>query len=191
MNPLPLEDRRHLEAAEGWLGLDAWQEANEELEQICPSLRAHPSVLFTRFEVYAKAKKWDGAFEIAQTLVVLFPDRPEAWICWAYSTRRQSEDGLVEAKRLLVEAAIKFPAEYLIRYNLACYTCRFGDLKESLQWLKRAFDLSGSKEIKLKALEDPDLEPLWSKMGEILKAGYIANPCALNFTNGWHNIANQ
>ena len=79
--PLPLQDQHHLDAAEGWLGLDDWREANEELEKISANLRTHPSVLFIRFEVYAMAKKWDGAFEVAQTLVFLFPKRPETWIC--------------------------------------------------------------------------------------------------------------
>jgi len=64
MNPLPLQDRRQLKAAEGWLELGNWVEANEELEQITAEFRAHPSVLFLRYEVYTQAKKWDGAAEI-------------------------------------------------------------------------------------------------------------------------------
>jgi hypothetical protein len=38
-------DKRHLDAAQGWLGLGNWREANEELEQITPERRAHPDVL--------------------------------------------------------------------------------------------------------------------------------------------------
>ena len=60
MNPLPFEDRRHHYAAEGWLELGNRLEANEELEQITAELRAHPSVLFLRYEVYTKAEKGDG-----------------------------------------------------------------------------------------------------------------------------------
>ena len=36
MNPLPLPDQQHLNAAEGWLGLGDHLSANEELEQITP-----------------------------------------------------------------------------------------------------------------------------------------------------------
>jgi tetratricopeptide (TPR) repeat protein len=167
MNLLPLQEQRHLDAAEGWLELGNWLEANEELEQICPSLRAHPSVLFMRFEVYSKAKKWDGAAEIACTLAMLLPERPEAWISWAYSTRRRSENGVVEAKRILLEAAAKFPASHWICYNLGCYELQLGNMEATDLWLKRAFELDKANEIKLAALENDDFQPLWWKKGEI------------------------
>lgn len=42
LKDLPLPDRRHLEAAEGWFELGNHLEANEELENITPQLRALP-----------------------------------------------------------------------------------------------------------------------------------------------------
>lgn len=54
----------------------------------------------------------------------------------------------------------KFPEEYLIRYNLACYARQLGNLKEAREWLKKASALAGTKQIKLMALEDG-----WLKMG--------------------------
>jgi hypothetical protein len=54
-----------------------------------------------------------------------------------------------------------------MRYNLACYECQLGNLKEALQWLQLAIDLAGKKDIRLMALNDPDLEPLWREIGEI------------------------
>jgi hypothetical protein len=65
-----------------------------------------------------------------------------------------------EALAVLLPMADKFPDQYIIPYNLACYCCQLGELKESLQWLGKAIDLAGKKEIRLMALEDPDLEPL-------------------------------
>jgi hypothetical protein len=167
MRTLPLQDQRHLDAAEGWLGLDDWTEANQELEQIRPSVRGHPYVLLVRYEVLAKARRWDEAVAVAQTLLFLFPERPESWICWAYSTRRKSEGGLVAAKEILVQAEARFPAEYLISYNLACYECLLGNLKASRMWLKKAFVLAGSMDIRAMAMEDEELQSLWRKMGEI------------------------
>ena len=67
MKNLPYPDNRHLEAAEGWLGLGDHLAANEKLEHISPKLRTHPSVLFVRYEIYAKVKNWDAAVEIANT----------------------------------------------------------------------------------------------------------------------------
>jgi hypothetical protein len=34
-------------------------------------------------------------------------------------------------------------------------------LNEARQWLKQAFDIGDAKKLKLMALDDPDLEPLW------------------------------
>ena len=61
MEGLEVHDQRHLEAAQGWVELGNHLEANAELENIAAEHRAHPVVLETRWRVYAKAKKWDGA----------------------------------------------------------------------------------------------------------------------------------
>jgi len=55
----------------------------------------------------------------------------------------------------------QFPNEPTIPYNLACYTCQLGRRAEAEGWLARAFALGNSKEIKLQAMDDPDLAPLW------------------------------
>jgi hypothetical protein len=68
MTNLQHPDTLHLQAARGWLELGNHLEANEELEKITASLRAHPEVLEVRWRIYAKAEKWEGAFEIALTL---------------------------------------------------------------------------------------------------------------------------
>jgi predicted Zn-dependent protease len=160
-------DSFHLIAADGWLGLGDHLAANEELDKITPELRSHPAVLSVRYEIYARAKKWEGAAEIASALVKLMPEQPSFWICWAYATRRKTEGGIHIAKQILLEAEPKFPAEYLIRYNLACYECQLGNLKKAMQWLELAIDLAGKKDIRTMALNDPDLEKLWVNISEI------------------------
>ena len=54
-----------------------------------------------------------------------------------------------------------------MRYNLACYECQLGNMKESKAWLKKTIELADKKEVKLMALNDKDLEPLWKVIGEI------------------------
>jgi hypothetical protein len=54
-----------------------------------------------------------------------------------------------------------------MRYNLACYECKLGRLEQAKSWLEKAFELGDPKKIKLMALEDPDLEPLWREIGRI------------------------
>ena len=69
IKPLEIQDQRHLEAAEGWIDLGNHLEANEELENITPENRAHPAVLEVRWQIYAKAKKCEGALDIASALI--------------------------------------------------------------------------------------------------------------------------
>jgi predicted Zn-dependent protease len=160
-------DTHHLLAAQGWLELGNLIEAEGELDEITPQLRDQPAVLSVRYEVYAKAKKWDVAAEIAGRLVKLKPDQLSGWIGQAYATRRKSGGGIADAKRILTEAETKFPGEYLVRYNLACYECQLGNLKEAMKWLEQAIAAGGKKEIQTMALDDPDLEPLWREIAKI------------------------
>src|ERR1035441_1724866 len=85
MKPLELHDQRHLEAAQGWFELGNSIEATKELEQITPELRGHPSVLEVRYEIYAAAKKWEYAAEIARAISEMVPDSPFGFIHHAYS----------------------------------------------------------------------------------------------------------
>jgi predicted Zn-dependent protease len=158
-------DNYHLEAAEGWLELGNHLEANEELERITPLMRAHPFVLEMRWNIYAKAKKWEMAAEVARSLTVMLPDNSFGWIHWAYSLHELKRTQ--EAWNVLFPMADKFSGEHTVSYNLACYACRLGNLKESLQRLEKAIDLAGEKDIRARALDDPDLELLWNKIGEI------------------------
>jgi tetratricopeptide (TPR) repeat protein len=158
-------DQRQLEAAEGWLELGDWLEANEELERITPQMRAHPYVLHVRWGVYAKAEKWEMAAEIARAISEMLPDNSWGWIQWAYSLHALKRTK--EAWGVLIPVVDKFSDEYLMRYNLACYCCQLGNLKEALQWLEKAIDLAGKKDIRAMALDDPDLEPLWNDISEI------------------------
>ena len=64
----------------------------------------------------------------------------------------------------LLPAADKFPSQPMIAFNLACYACQLGRLEEAGEWLRKAIDLGDEKEIKTRALDDPDLEPLWANI---------------------------
>lgn len=165
MKELELDDRRHLNAAEGWLELGNVLEANEELERITPEMRAHPDVLCLRWQVHAEAKKWEMAAEVARGISNIVPDSPFGWLHWAYSLHELKRTK--EAYEVVNSVVAKFPDEYMMRYNLACYSCQLGKLKEAMAWLEKAIDLAGKKDIRTMALDDPDLEPLWRDIGEI------------------------
>ena len=164
---LTLADLHHLNAAEGWLGLGDVVSASDELEAITPELRGHPAVLAVRYDVYAKGAKWDMAAEVADALVRMMPEQSASWICLAYSTRRRTGGSIPEAKEVLLRAAEKFPNEFLIRFNLACYCSQLRQFDEAQAWLKKAMALD-EKSVQKLAIDDPDLHPLWDSLGGTL-----------------------
>jgi tetratricopeptide (TPR) repeat protein len=163
MKSFPAPDSYHLSAAVGWLGLGNWQEANEELEKITPALRGRLEVLEVRFQVYARAEKWDTATEIAAALVKMQPNEPQAWINLAYATRRKAGGGIPQAKEVLVPVEKRFPNVWVIPYNLACYSAQLGLLDECQEWFKKAMAID-EQTVKRAAIDDPDLTPLWDSM---------------------------
>ena len=162
---LSTADLHHLRAAEGWLGLGDFQSAHDELENITPILRAHPAVLQIRHGIFSEAEKWEHALTIAEALVNLLPDDPYGWIHRSFALHELKRTA--EAQEELRPAAETFPKEHVVFYNLACYACQLGNLKEALRLLGKAIDLAGKRDIRLMALDDPDLEPLWKDIGEI------------------------
>ncbi len=68
MKTLEFSEQRHLEMAQDWPGLGNWLEAYEELEQITPKMRTYPEVLLVRWDVYATAKRWEIAPEMARAI---------------------------------------------------------------------------------------------------------------------------
>jgi tetratricopeptide (TPR) repeat protein len=165
LKPLEPPDAHHLLAAQGWLELGNSVEANKELEQIAPPLRAHPNVLEMRWRIYAKTSQWEACVDLGNALVNTAPDLPEGWIHRSYALHELKRTR--EALELLEPAADLFPSVWLIPYNLACYSCQLGNQTEAWEWLSDAFDLGDQKAIKLMALDDPDLEPFWMEIGEI------------------------
>ena len=107
MGSLKPPNTHHLQAAEGWLGLGDWQEANEELEKISPQNRAHPDVLEVRWQVYAAAKRWQECVEIAEGCIKIAPGRSQAWINRSYALHELKRTGA--AFDLLLSAAKRFP----------------------------------------------------------------------------------
>jgi hypothetical protein len=164
---LGLNDQRLLTAAEGWPELGDYLQANEELNNISPHLRAHPDVMKLRWQICAKESNWDACLDIARTLTQLEPDGASGWIHFACSARRASKGGLQTAREILLLVVEKFPKDSAIPYNLACYRCQLGNLEAAPQWLAKAFKIAGKKDIRQKALDDHDLKPLWKDIPEI------------------------
>ena len=148
----------HIRAAEGWLELGLANEALAEVDGLPESRGNHPLTLTTRWRIYSETGQWAKAVEAAAVLVDVAPENEIGWIHRSYALhelRRTSE-----AAALLRPAVEKFPNEEVIPYNLACYASQLGRLDESREWFDLALKRGPRKEIKRRALSDPDLVPL-------------------------------
>jgi len=155
-------DIHHLNSAEGWLGLGNPSEAEHELAKLQDSLADHPDVLRVWYHLHEKRGDWTRAVETARLLCRIIPQHAFGWIHLAYALhelRRTKE--AYEVLRPVVE---RFPDEYLIRYNLACYSCQMGALDQARAWLKKSIAIAGADTIKKLAASDLDLKSLWEEI---------------------------
>ena len=103
--------------------------------------------------------------EIGRTLNILEPDSAFGVLHQAHALRQLNLTE--EAYNALFAVADKFPGEWRVAYQLACLCSLSGDLKESFEWLQKAIDVAGKVDIRLKALDEKDLEPLWVDIAEV------------------------
>jgi predicted Zn-dependent protease len=162
MQPLAPPDALHLQAAEGWIGLGNYAEANDELERIAAANRAHPDVLQLRWRIYADARKWDACLDLATALTTMTPERRFGWIHRAHALGKLGRT--LEAKDLLLSVVNDFEINLTMSYHLAQYCARLGQIDLAKQWLGKALLAADGFEavnrLRKMALEDPDLEPL-------------------------------
>jgi predicted Zn-dependent protease len=151
-------DKRHLEAAQGWIELGNHFEANEELENITAQLREHPDVLEIRWQIYAKAGKWDACLDLGAAQVKLAPTKPASWLQHACALHKLGRTE--EALEALQSTLYRFHTDWQVLYDLARYACVLGKLREARVWLNCAFDY-GWKKASLAALDDPNLALIW------------------------------
>lgn len=159
---LPHPDNRHLEAAEGWLGLGSWNEAGGELDQISDEYAAHPHVLEMRYKIFGASKQWEKAVEIGLLAREIFPDEPWGHFYAAFALHELKRTR--EAYDTLRPVIAKFPEEQIMCYNLACYACQLGQLEEAMDWFQQSIRIEGKNDVRKLALDDKDLEPLWSRI---------------------------
>lgn len=157
--------RFHLDAAEGWLGLGDWKSARDELAQIPRSLQECLEVLLVWRKIFHATHDWESLIEVNKTLLDRLPELDVAWIDRSYALHELKRTQ--EAFDALLPAVKKFPDQWLIRYNLACYCSQLGRQEEALAWLREAAGMADKKEIKAMALEDPDLSPLCKEIRQL------------------------
>jgi tetratricopeptide (TPR) repeat protein len=104
-------------------------------------------------------------------MVQLEPAAPFGWIHRSYALHELKRTR--EALDQLLPAAVRFPEDATLRYNLACYECVLGNLELAKQRLFEAFKIAATdqclEEYRSTASEDSDLKPLWGFLGSLPK----------------------
>jgi tetratricopeptide (TPR) repeat protein len=152
---LPPPDIHYLNAAQGWLELGDSVESLAELEKVAPAFQQSPEVLEIRWQIHAREHRWEQCVTCADTLVKSAHEQLQGWIhrSFALHELRRTQ----EAYDALLPAVVKFPKDWLIQYNLACYCCRMKDFQRALRYLEKACKLGNPVEVKAMALKDSDL----------------------------------
>ena len=126
-----------LAAAEGFVQLGLYQDGWDELERLAPEARCEPPVLRLRLRIYASMKRWEQVGVLAHSLLAKLP------------TDTDPNPSI---------AVLAFRAE--LHYRLACAECQLNDMTAAKASLELAFKLN--PELRLGALDDPDLEAIWA-----------------------------
>ena len=133
-------------------------EAGAELDHIDSANQEHPQALELRWRVGAEGKRWEECVRIATRLIELEPEELMGWVHRAFSLHELKRTS--EAHATLAPMARKFPNDFLVSYNMACYACQLGRLEEARDWLKQAIGIAGVDRIRKMAKDDPDLRLL-------------------------------
>jgi tetratricopeptide (TPR) repeat protein len=156
-NGEPIIVERTIRAATGYCELGMWQAAWDELEKLAPEERALPVVLRVRLGIFIALERWEAAVALAEGMIARGEDSPVTWLHGALAIRRHRS--LEEARAFLVRADETLRENATFHYTLATLDCQLGNMTSAKERLSRALELN--PELRLMALEDEDLWPIW------------------------------
>ena len=157
MKDIEPPDIHFVNAAQGWLELNNPREAQSELDNIT-EFKTHLIVMELQWQIYAKTKAWEKAIATSRAINTAHPNVSFGWIHLAFALHELRKTA--EAYDALKAVLERFPKEWLMRYNMACYSVQLGRLDEGKTWLDAAKKIGDKKEIAELLATDPDLEPL-------------------------------
>jgi hypothetical protein len=156
MNP-----EHRFKAAEGWIELGEFREAGEELNRLPDKLKSSLDFVELWIRVYAGLKDWQRAQILSDSILAMHSDNEFALFHKAEALHQQRKSG--DAVLLIGQTNYGRNTAFGL-YNLARYLCANGKPSDALTSLGFAFDRD--KSLRLKALDDPDLESVWLDLSE-------------------------
>ena len=104
--------------------------------------------------------KWESAAMVGKGALLHYPDFGALYMATAHALRHC--EGVSKAKAMLTKGESFLEKEAAFHFMLAGYQCQLGDLDGAKLRLGRAFRLN--KGLRAKALDEPDLAPLWDSL---------------------------
>lgn len=152
--------QEHLVRADGYLGLEMYDQAAMELARMTDEDRIRPEVVGFCVFLHSGARRWAEAADAAREMTGRQPEEVQWWISHAYAVRRAR--CIEEAEQILLEARSRHPGEAMVWYNLACYAAVTGRRAEALELIGEA--LRREPACRAMALEDQDLQTIWKEI---------------------------
>jgi len=152
------EMRRALNAADGYLFFNLFDDAWQELEAIPAAEQNDSAVLLARTRVLLHKREWSAAETLSGNGVRLHPEEAEFPVQRAFALHQLQK--AEEAAQALLAAPEWILRTGILHYNLACYEARLGDLAIARECIDAAIQMNS--EIKKNARRDPDLQALWN-----------------------------
>jgi len=162
---LSLADIAHLEAAEGWLERKQWANCFDELERMDYNNRDDAREKALRWRLYNQSRQHVPAANVTRGIQRRWPNEPAGYVWRSISLNKLGCTD--EAYDELARVVDKFDGLAVVPLLLAVYACQLQRYEATRSWLERAFATPDSKEAKLLALQWPELEPFWQKIGQI------------------------
>lgn len=161
-SPSEPEFERTLAVAQGYFALEMWQESWDELEELGPEFRHLAPVIILRVLILNNLGKWESAAIVGPGALRYFPGFGALYLATAQALRECQ--GAAAAKAVIMAGGRLLRNEAAFHYNLACYDSALGKLDDAKEGLTRTFELE--KGLRQKALDEPDLAPVWESLGE-------------------------
>ncbi len=141
-NPIFLsnvQQQIHLRKLEGFIELQLWSKAMEELNLLPSTVADNPKVHQLRAELYRTENNFPAAISEISVVLQQEPHNISAWITYAWCLKRT--DRVELAAQAMEKALIYSPDEPTLTYNLACYLSIIGQKEKALALLQQATTL--------------------------------------------------
>lgn len=99
------------------------------------------------------------------------PSESFGWVNRSYALRRAPGGGLQATYDALQPAINHLEDLEPVAFNLACYACQLGRIEKARERLAKSFAAAKRKDrlnqARLHALDQPELEPLWTDIRKV------------------------